>query len=218
LAMHLESPPIDSIEMVDVSHTFGTHTVGARIVFEQGAFNKAKYRRYKLHAENNDLENMREMLYRRLYRALEGSEPLPDLMLVDGGLTQLHVLQSLLQEMNLSCTVAGLVKDQKHQTSDLIRVDGVKIPLLALDPLTLLCVKLQDEVHRFAITFHKQLRSKAQTHSQMLDIPGLGQARINALMKRFKSISGLKNASFEALSEVVPANVAHNIITHFKGD
>ena len=218
LAMHLESPPIDSIEMVDVSHTFGTHTVGARIVFEQGIFNKAKYRRYKLHAQNNDLENMKEMLYRRLYRALEGSEPLPDLMLVDGGLAQLHVLQSLLQEMNLQCMIAGLVKDHKHQTSDLIRVDGVKIPLLALDPLTLLCVKLQDEVHRFAISFHQQLRSKAQTHSQLRDIEGLGEARIRSLMKKFKSISGIKNASLEALSEVVPLSVAHNIIKHFKGD
>lgn len=218
LALMTQSSIINTIEMVDVSHTFGSNTVGAKIVFENGMFNKAKYRKYKLHSQNNDVENMREMVYRRLYRALQGSEALPDLMIVDGGLPQLNMVKSLLSEMNLSMNVAALVKDHKHQTSELMRHDGVKIPLLALDPLTLLCVQLQDEVHRFAISYHQQLRSKAQTHSQLKDIEGLGPQRIKALLKRFKTISNIASASLEALSEVVPTHVAQNIMDHFKGD
>ena len=218
LAMHLHVDTIRSIEMVDVSHTFGTLSVGARIVFENGQFNKTKYRRYKLQGKNNDLENMREMLYRRLYKALDGSEPLPDLMLVDGGIHQVNVLNTLLKDMSLSVAVAGLVKDHKHQTSELMRSNGEKVPLLALDPLTLLCVQLQDEVHRFAISFHQKLRSQAQVHSSLKDIAGLGDKRIQTLMKKFKNISNIKSASVEDLSSVVPLSVAENIASYFKGE
>ena len=218
LAMHLKCDPIQSIEMFDVSHTSGSHVVGARVVFEHATFNKAKYRRYKLHANNNDVENMHEMVYRRCYRALEGSEPLPDLVLVDGGLAQLNMVKRVLEEMNLSCTIAGLVKDTKHQTSDLLNINGEKIPLLALDPLTLLCVKLQDEVHRFALSFHQKLRSQAQTHSQLRDIPGVGEKRMQALLKHFKSISAIKKASIDDLVHIVPTVVAHAIVEYFKGD
>ena len=218
LSMHLNVDTIRSIEMVDVSHTFGTLSVGARIVFENGQFNKTKYRRYKLHGKNNDLENMREMLYRRLYKALDGSEPLPDLILVDGGLHQVNVLNTLIKEMSLSVSVAGLAKDHKHQTSELVHSNGEKIPLLALDPLTLLCVQIQDEVHRFAISFHQKLRSQAQVHSALKDIAGLGDKRIQALMKKFKNISRIKSSNVEELSSVVPQNVAENIAAYFKGE
>jgi len=153
-----------------------------------------------------------------LYRALDGSESLLDLIIVDGGIHQVNVLNSLISEMNLSVGVAGLVKDQKHQTSELMRSSGDKIPLLALDPLTLLCVQLQDEVHRFAIGFHQLLRSRAQVRSSLKDIAGLGDKRIALLLKRFKSISIIKTATEAQLSEVVPQNVAKRIVEHFKGE
>lgn len=218
LATHLQCDTIRRIEMVDVSHTAGTHVVGARIVFEDGAFNKKKYRRYLLHSHNNDVENMHEMVYRRCYRALEGSEPLPDLLLVDGGIAQLNVVKHVLNSLNLTCAIAGLVKDRKHQTSVLLRCDGTQVVLLALEPMTLLCVKLQDEVHRFAIAYHQHLRSKAQVHSQLRDIPGVGDKRMQALLARFKTISAIKKASLDALTEVVPTQVGEAIIKHFKGE
>lgn len=202
---------LDRIEIFDNSHTSGQFTVAAMVVYQNLQFARSEYRLYKLHTTNSDTDSMKEVLYRRYFRALKEKGRLPDLLLVDGGLMQINAAKEILESLDLTLCLYGLVKDEKHNTSGLMKQDGTIVDLSRNSDVFFLLTNLQDEVHRFAITYHRKLRSKAQTKSILDEIEGVGPKRKKQLMNHFKSFKRIKEASIEELAEIVPIEVAKKI-------
>ena len=200
--------PIQRIEIFDNSHIGGTFTVSACVVFDDGVPNKDLYRRYRLHTANDDVASMKEVIYRRYFRILSEGTRFPDVIIVDGGITQLNAAISILSDLDLKIPVCGLVKDEYHRTSGLLLPDGTLHALKVNHPAYMLLVQMQDEVHRFAISYHRLLRKKAMTKSILDEVDGLGPVRQKALFKQFGSMKKMREASIEDLSEVVPQDVA----------
>lgn len=204
------------IEAFDNSNIQGTDPVSAMVVFVDGKPDKKEYRKYKIKNVKgpDDYESMKEVVRRRYARVLQEGLPLPDLILIDGGKGHLAAVQDVLEnELNLQVPTAGLVKDEKHKTSELIIGTPSKIvPLERNSQEFYLLQRVQDEVHRFAITFHRQLRTKTGFQSVLDDIPGIGEKRKKALLKHFGSIKKLKEASVEDIQEAkIPRSIAENI-------
>lgn len=200
------------IDMIDNSHTSGVDAVSAVVVFQNGAPLKSQYRKYKVSHQNDDLANMKEALYRRYYRKLTEGSPMPDLLLVDGGWTQLQAALSIVNQLQLIIPVAGMVKDDRHRTRALLTATNVEIPLSDDKALFFLLTRMQDEVHRFAITFHRNLRLRSQTVSALDEIPGLGKKRQLRLMEVFGSLKAIQSASIDELAQYVPRVVAEAIL------
>ncbi|MCD7032843.1 excinuclease ABC subunit UvrC [Metabacillus sp. GX 13764] len=200
------------IEAFDNSNIQGTDPVSAMVVFMDGKPYKKEYRKYKIKTVEgpNDYDSMREVIRRRYTRVLKESLPLPDLILIDGGKGQIGAAKDVLEnELGLDVPVAGLVKDDKHRTSNLLMGDPLE--LIQLDRSSqefYLLQRIQDEVHRFAITFHRQLRGKSAFQSSLDDVPGLGEKRKKALLKHFGSIKKMKEATVEELKTVIPSAAA----------
>ena len=156
---------------------------------------------------------MREVVGRRYTRLLEEGSPLPDLIITDGGKGQMEVVREVIEdELKLNIPIAGLAKDNKHRTSELLYgFPPMTIGVKQNTPLFHLLENIQDEVHRFAITFHRDKRCKSQIVSVLDNIPGIGEKRKTALLKAFKSVSRLKKASLEELAEIVGPSIAKNI-------
>lgn len=206
------------IEAFDNSNIQGTNPVSAMVVFTNGKPDKKQYRKYKIKTVEgpDDYESMREVVRRRYTRVLKENLPLPDLILIDGGKGQIEAAKDILQnELNLEIPVAGLVKDEKHQTSNLLFGDPLEIvPLSRNSQEFYLLQRIQDEVHRFAITFHRQLRGKTMFQSILDDIPGIGEKRKKQLIKHFGSVSKMKEATVEDFRAIgIPKNVAESLIT-----
>lgn len=203
---------INRIDIFDNSNLFGTYAVSGMVVFVNGLPDKSKYRKYKIMEDKNDDYNtMREVIYRRYYHGLIDKD-LPDLILVDGGANQIRAAKEILEELNLNIKVCGLVKNNKHQTSDLL--DGDTLEVYDIDRTCNLfhyLTRMQDEVHRFTITYHKQIRSKGSIQSLLDNIPGIGEKRRKELIKRFGSAKRIKEASLEELKEILPEEVASNL-------
>lgn len=199
---------IHRVEIFDNSHISGSFTVAACVVYDEGKPNKAEYRIYKLHTQNSDVDSMKEVLYRRYYRLLIEDARMPDCVLVDGGKQQVEVAKEIIDALGLDLPILGLVKDDKHNTSDLMNRDGQLIPIDKNSPFFFLLTRMQDEVHRFAITYHRKLRQKAQTKSILDEVEGIGEVRKKKLLKHFGNFKSIKSASIEALSEVLPVEVA----------
>ena len=203
---------INRIDIFDNSNLFGTYAVSGMVVFVNGLPDKSKYRKYKIMEDKNDDYNtMREVIYRRYYHGLIDKD-LPDLILVDGGANQIRAAKEILEELNLNIKVCGLVKNNKHQTSDLL--DGDTLEVYDIDRTSNLfhyLTRMQDEVHRFTITYHKQIRSKGSIQSLLDNIPGIGEKRRKELIKRFGSAKRIKEASLEELKEILPEEVASNL-------
>lgn len=142
---------------------------------------------------------------------------MPDLLLVDGGLLQVQAAVQIRQELGIDLTIGGLVKDDRHSTRGLLLEDGTEVPLDRKEPLFFLLTKMQDEVHRFAISYHRSRRTKAMTRSVLDEVPGIGPARKQELQKRFKSMKRMKAASLEELEEVLPRDVARRLMEKFAG-
>lgn len=203
--------PIHTIESFDNSHIQGTNNVSGLVVFENGKPNKSQYRHYNLDSYRSDIDSMKEVVYRRYFRLLKEQKPMPDLLIVDGGAAQINAAKEIRDQLMLSFPIAGLVKDEKHNTRALMLENGKEVSLSKEDPLFFMLTRLQDEVHRFAIEHHRNRRSKAMTKSILDEVNGIGTVRKKELLKQFQSLKGIKEASIEQLAQVVPEDVAKRL-------
>lgn len=205
------------IEAFDNSNIQGADPVSAMVVFIDGRPDKNEYRKYKIRTVEgpDDYETMREVIRRRYKRVLLENLPLPDLIIVDGGKGQMSVAREVLEdELGLSIPLCGLVKDDKHKTGELLYGDPPEVvPLERRSNEFYLVQRIQEEVHRFAITFHRQLRGKGLIQSELDKISGVGPKRRNLLLTHFKSIDAIKEAEISELTSLgIPKNVAENIL------
>lgn len=205
-ALHLEKLPAH-IECFDNSNIQGSDAVAACVVFKMGKPSKVDYRKYNIKTVvgPDDYASMKEVVRRRYQRAINENTPLPDLIITDGGKGQMEVVRSVVEdELKLSIPIAGLAKDGKHRTSELLF--GIPPEIIGMNPdspLFLLLTRMQDEVHRFAISFHKNKRSKGQTRSELDSVKGIGEKTKIALLRHFKSVKRIKEASFKELKGIV---------------
>lgn len=207
------------IEAFDNSNIMGTNPVSAMVVFIDGRPAKNEYRKYKIKTVQgpDDYASMREVIYRRYSRVLKEGLPFPDLILIDGGKGQVDVVKDVLaNQLGVDIPVAGLAKNDKHKTSELLFGPNLEVvPLERNSQEFFLLQRIQDEVHRFAITFHRQLRSKNSFASKLDNIEGLGPKRKKNLLKEFKSLKNITAASVEELRKAgLPETVAKNVYRH----
>lgn len=201
------------IELFDNSHLQGSEPIGALVVFVNGVKMPSEYRKYNIKQSDgkDDLKSMDEVLTRRYTRLKEEGKKFPDLIIVDGGENQIAVATRVLQKLELNIPLAGLAKDNHHHTAGLIK-NGELIDINPKSKLFLMLVRMQDEVHRYAITFHRDKRGKSLTHSLFDDIKGIGKKRKEMLLKAYPSLDSLKKASKDELEQIVPPEVADAIL------
>jgi excinuclease ABC subunit C len=231
--LELEDIP-HRIEAFDISNLQGVDSVGSMIVFEDGKPKNGDYRRFKIKTVSgaNDYESMREILRRRFKHGLEEIKNIqernlffsegkfsifPDLILMDGGRGQVNVALEVLKEFNIDIPVCGMVKDDRHNSRGLI-YNNIELPINPDSNVMQLITRIQDEVHRFAITYHRTLRDKRVLHSVLEDIPNVGEKRRKELLKKFGSVENVKNASYEELLETpsIDSKAAQSIKNFFK--
>lgn len=209
LAALLGMDSIYRIDIFDNSNLFGSFAVSGMVVYIDGKPAKSEYRKYKVSVDvNDDYNTMKEIIYRRYQRALVDRTSLPDLIIVDGGENQIRAAQEILELLNLHIKVVGLKKNDKHRTNDLISSDLSVINIDRMSNVFHYLTRMQDEVHRFTINYHRTLRSKGSISSVLDDIDGIGTKRKKALIKKFGSIAKIKNASLDELTELIPESVA----------
>jgi len=216
--LHMSKPPL-TIECFDNSNISGTDAVAACVVFKKAKPSKKDYRKYNIKTVvgPDDYASMKEVVRRRYTRMLSEETPLPDLIIADGGIGQMEVIRQVLEdELKINIPIAGLAKDSKHHTRELLFGFPPKaIGLKPNDQLFKLLASMQDEVHRFAIAFHRDKRSKSQTSSELDSIPGIGEKTKNDLIKHFKSVKRIKSANLIELVEIAGKNRASIIYSYF---
>lgn len=209
------------LEAYDISNFAGQDTVGSMIVFAEGKPKKSEYRKFKIASAANgqdDYASMREMLTRRVKRYVDGDEkfsPLPNAFLIDGGLGHVRICKEVLDSFSLDTPCFGMVKDDKHRTRALIAPDGREFGISATPALFALVGRIQEEVHRFAITYNRQLGSKRMRGSTLDKIEGIGEKRRMELLKYFGSIANIKNAEEQELQRVLTKNAAKAVYDFF---
>lgn len=210
LKTKLNLSSVSRIELFDNSNLFGTFNVSGMVVFIDGKPSKNDYRKFKItNDKNDDYGTMREVIYRRYFKVLKDNLEKPDLVVVDGGLGQINVAREVIKELGLNIPVCGLKKDDKHATNVLLGFDPViEVPIDKRSDLFLLLTKMQNEVHNFTISYHKQIRSKGAVSSILDNIEGIGEVRKNKLLKKYKTITKMKEASLEELEEILPKDTA----------
>ena len=216
----LSATPV-RMEAYDISNTAGSEPVASMTVFHNGKPLKSAYKKFKIKTAigGDDYGAMAEVLGRRLDRALEGDEsflPLPDLFLIDGGQGQAKVALEQLTQRGLHIPLYGMVKDDHHRPRALITAEGQEFGISATPAVFALIGRIQEETHRFAITFHRTLRSKGMRKSSLEGIPGIGAAREKALLKRFGTVRAIMNADLDQLKAVLPEGAAQAVYHHFK--
>ena len=199
-----------TIELYDNSNIQGAYAVAGMVVYKDGVPSKKDYRKYKIKTVEgpDDYASMKEVIYRRYYRLLMEQKEMADLIIVDGGLGQIKVAKEVINSLNLSVHICGLSKDDKHSTAMLLDENGNHVPIDTKSPLFFLLTRMQDEVHRYAISFHRQVRSKSLFSSILDEVEGIGEARKKKLLNHFKSVKKMKEASLEELEAVIPKNTA----------
>lgn len=215
--LHLDRLPI-RIECFDNSNIQGSDAVAGCVVFVKGKPSKSDYRKYNIKSVTgpDDYASMREVVFRRYKRAMDEGTPLPDLIITDGGKGQMSAVQEVLDELKLSVPVAGLAKDNRHRTNELLYGNPpISVGMKQTSPLFHLLTRIQDEVHRYAITFHRDKRSKRQTASELDEIKGIGTKSKEILLKTFKSLKRIREASEEELAACIGASKAQLIKNHF---
>lgn len=211
VAVWLGLEEIVRMEAYDISNTSGFQSVGSMVVYERGKPKKSDYRKFKIQSVQgpNDYASMEEVLTRRFThdsgQEFDSFSRYPDLIMMDGGKGQVNVALAVLEKLQLDIPVCGMVKDDRHQTRGLY-YNNEEIPIDTSSEGFRLITRIQDEAHRFAIEYHKSLRGKGQVHSVLDDIPGIGPARRKALMKQYKSLEGIRQASKEELQQVPSMN------------
>lgn len=199
-----------TIELYDNSNIQGAYAVAGMVVYKDGVPSKKDYRKYKIKTVEgpDDYASMKEVIYRRYYRLLMEQKEMADLIIVDGGLGQIKVAKEVINSLNISVHICGLSKDDKHSTAMLLDENGNQVPINTKSPLFFLLTRMQDEVHRYAISFHRQVRSKSLFSSILDEVEGIGEARKKKLLNHFKSVKKMKEASLEELEAVIPKNTA----------
>lgn len=208
------SAPLD-IELYDNSHLQGTEAIGAMVKFINGVKVPSMYRKYKIRQENkrDDLASMEEVLTRRLTRLKEENSKMPDLIIVDGGMTQVEIAYNVREKLNVNVNIAGLAKNDKHETDALINGNtGEFIPLNHKSPLFFMLMRMQDEVHRFAISYHRHKREKSFFETIYDDIPGIGKKRRVQLLSAYPTLDSLKSVTLEELKQIIPEESAKLIL------
>ena len=209
-------PDLKRIETFDNAHLFGTFTVSGMVVFENGVPNKKEYRKYKITSNSkDDYHTMQEVIYRRYYRVLHDKLERPDLIIVDGGLQQIHAAKEVLDNLYLDIPVIGLKKNDKHMTTALISMDK-EYEIDKTSDVFHLLTRMQDEVHRYTINYHKDIRSKGALSSILDTVPGIGDKRKKSLLKKYKTITKLKSLTVEDLETDLPHDVAVNLYEFLK--
>ena len=215
----LPAPP-RRMESYDISNTGASDIVASMVVYQDGRPLKRDYRRFKLKDMTgpNDYASMEQILSRRFRRYLDGDERFssrPDLLLIDGGLEHVRVAARVLESMNLPIPAFGMVKDDRHRTRALVHPDGREIGIQAVPAVFALIGQIQEETHRFAIEYHRQLQAGRVKTSVLDQISGVGPVRRQQLLQHFKSIKAIRAASLEQLAEVVPQNTAQAVYLQF---
>lgn len=210
------------IEAYDISNTSGKEMVGGMIVLKNGNFLKRDYRRFKIKSLDNqdDPRAMAEVIGRRFMRLKDGDckfSEVPDLILLDGGMNQLREVSKLFDELSLSVPLFGMVKDSKHMTRTIVDASGREIGISANPAIFKFIATLQDEVHRYSIDYHRKLREKSMTESELTKISGVGKSRAEKLLAKFKSINAIKNSSIEDLMTVLPESAAKSVFDYYHG-
>lgn len=209
-------PNLNRIEIFDNAHLFGTFTVSGMVVFTNGRPDKKEYRKYKINSgSKDDYHTMQEVIYRRYYRVLHDKLQKPDLIIVDGGIIQINAAKEILNSLYLDIPVLGLKKNEKHSTTSLISQDKEYSIDKTSDVFHYL-TRMQDEVHRYTISYHKDIRSKGSLSSVLDNVPGIGDKRKKMLLKKYKTISELKTLKLEELEEILPSNVAKELYDFLK--
>ncbi|MBQ7801814.1 MAG: excinuclease ABC subunit UvrC [Oscillospiraceae bacterium] len=220
LGKMLALPPPRRIESFDISNISGTDIVASMVVFEDGKPKKKDYKRFKLEGLSNqdDYASMKQVVKRRFshYKAGDsGFETAPDLLLIDGGIAHARVAVEALQELGLTMNVFGMVKDDRHRTRALVTPEGQEIRIDSNQSVFSFIGTIQEETHRFAITYHRQLRSKRLRYSELDTIPGIGPKRKQELLKTFKSLTAIGAASLAELERLLPKDAAAAVYHHF---
>ena len=215
--LHLDRLPL-RIECFDNSNIQGSDPVAGCVVFIKGKPSKKDYRKYNIKSVEgpDDYASMKEVVWRRYKRAVEENTPLPDLLITDGGKGQMSAVKEVVDDLGLNIPIAGLAKDNRHRTNELLfGFPPQSIGLKQGTPLFNLLTRIQDEVHRYAITFHRDKRSKRQTASELDEIKGIGEKTKNALLKEFKSVKRLREATPQEWAAVVGEAKARILQEHF---
>ena len=221
LGKMLAMEPPRRIESFDISNISGTDIVASMVVFEDGKPKKSEYKRFKVEdlSEQDDYASMHQVVKRRFvhYQAGDkGFEKAPDLLLIDGGVNHANVAVDALRELGLSMPVFGMVKDDRHRTRALVTPEGREIGIDGNQSVFAFIGNIQEETHRFAITYHKQLRSKRLRYSELDGIPGIGPKRKQELLKTFKSLTAIGKASLAELERILPRDAAMAVYEHFR--
>ncbi|MDE6069279.1 MAG: excinuclease ABC subunit UvrC [Alistipes sp.] len=215
--LRLDRPP-RHIECFDNSNLQGSHPVASCVVFRDGKPARKEYRHFNVKTVEgpDDYASMREIVYRRYSRLVAEGAELPDLIIADGGKGQMGAIHEVLEYLQLDIPIAGLAKDSRHRTAELLcGYPPVAVGLRPTSPLFHLFSHIQDEVHRFAITFHRQKRSKAFIHSELEQIPGVGEKTVRELLQHFRTVAKVKTANFEELAALVGSAKARKILEFF---
>ena len=201
---------LDRIDLFDNSNLFGDFSVSAMVVFKNGLPAKKEYRKFKISTnKNDDYHTMQEVIYRRYYRMLLEKTEHPDLIIVDGGINQINACKEILDSLKLNIKVCGLRKNDKHRTNDLIDGDTLEeIKIEKTSNVFHYLTRMQDEVHRFTINYHRTIRSKGSISSILDHIDGIGKKRKQELIKKFGSVAKMKEAPLEELEKIIPTKVA----------
>ena len=225
LAKMLNLEPFSRIESYDISNISGTDTVASMVVFQDGRPRRSDYRHFKINdlAHQDDYASMRQVILRRFKHYMDrdkGFETAPGLLLIDGGVMHAKTAIDALAEFSLDFPVFGMVKDDRHRTRALVTPDGKEIRIDNNQSVFSLIGRIQEETHRFAITYHRKLRSKRLRYSELDKISGIGPKRKEILLKAFKSLAGIKGATLLELERYLPKDTAYSVYSHFrkKGD
>ena len=217
--LSIDSPK--RIESFDISNISGSDIVAGMVVFSNGKPLKSAYKRFKINSLPNqdDYASMQQVVTRRFLDLIDGKDGFdtpPDLILIDGGITHAAVTEDALKHLELSIPVFGMVKDDRHRTRALVTSDGEEINIDSKPAVFSLVGAIQEETHRFAISYHRSLRSKRLRYSELDNIAGIGPKRKQDLLKKFKSITAIKKADIEALEQVLPRSAANAVYLHFR--
>jgi len=223
LGKMLQIPQLRRIEAFDISNISGTDVVASMVVFVDGKPKKGDYKRFSLRDMDgqDDYASMQQVLSRRFLRFKSGDagfETAPDLLLVDGGIAHAQIAYMVLAQMEISVPVFGMVKDDRHRTRALVTPNGLEIRIDNQQSVFALIGTIQEETHRFAVNYHRQLRSKRLRYSELDGIVGIGPKRKQELLKRFKSITAIKDATLNELFEFLPSDAARNVYYHFHNE
>lgn len=207
---------LSRIEIFDNAHLFGTFSVSGMVVFKNGKPDKKEYRKYKIVSEvKDDYHMMKEVIYRRYFKVLHEKLEKPDLIIVDGGIVQINAAKEIINSLYLDIPIVGLKKNDKHKTTALMYNDKEYLIDNTSDLFHYL-TRMQDEVHRFTINYHKEIRSRGSLSSILDNVPKIGEKRKKELLKKYKTITALKSLTKEELEEILPSDATSNLISFLK--